>query len=202
MPLKNGNSKRRRSRAQRILDNLNGRSIVLLGMMGCGKSAIGKMLARKLGLNFIDADHEIEKAAGRSVAEIFEDYGEEEFRRLETRVIDRVISDGPVLLALGGGAFMAQETRDAIAKNGLSIWLKADLELLLERVSRRPGKRPLLKKGNPREILSNLLMVREPVYALAEVHVMSKAGTKAQMRDTVLQALETHFATLAENTDS
>ena len=194
-PLTDTTKKRRRSRTRRLLDNLDGRSIVLLGMMGCGKSAIGKMLARKLSLEFVDADNEIEQAAGRSVAEIFEEYGEEEFRRLETRVIDRIISEGPVLLALGGGAFMSQDTRTAIAQNGLSVWLKADLEILLERVGRRPGKRPLLKTGDPREILTNLLAVREPVYALAEVHVKSRAGTKAQMRDAVMQAIENHFAT-------
>ncbi|MEM9277396.1 MAG: shikimate kinase, partial [Pseudomonadota bacterium] len=137
----------RRPRTQRLLDKLDGRSIVLLGMMGCGKSAIGKMLAKKLDLEFKDADDEIEEAAGRSVAEIFEEYGEEEFRRLESRVIDRVLEEGPVMLALGGGAFMAEDTRNAIAKKGLSVWIKADLDLLLERVGRRPGKRPLLKTG-------------------------------------------------------
>lgn len=189
-----GTTKRKRSRSQRLLDQLDGRSLVLLGMMGCGKSAIGKMLARKLGLAFVDADHEIEEAAGRTVAEIFEDYGEEEFRRLETRVIDRVLSDGPVLLALGGGAFMAEDTRSAIAEKGLSIWLKADLDLLLERVSRRPGKRPLLKTGNPRDILINLLKTREPVYALADLHVTSQRLTKSQMRDVVLADLENHLA--------
>lgn len=193
--------KPRRSRAQKLSDNLDGRSIVLLGMMGCGKSAIGKMLARKLGLPFKDADIEIEEAAGRTVAEIFEEYGEEEFRRLETRVIDRVLNEGPVTLALGGGAFMSEETREAISANGLSVWLKADLELLLERVGRRPGKRPLLKTGNPREILSNLLEIREPVYALADVHVKSRKGTKSEMRDTLLTALEKHFEETAETSE-
>ena len=190
---------RRRGRAQRLLDHLDGRSIVMLGMMGCGKSAIGKMLARKLNLDFKDADSEIEEAAGRSVSEIFEEYGEEEFRRLETRVIERVLNEGPVLLALGGGAFMAEETRSVVGDKGLSVWLKADLELLLERVSRRPGKRPLLNKGNPREILSDLLEIREPVYALADIHVMSRGGTKAEMRDAVLDEIENHFSTATES---
>ncbi|MGI9353082.1 MAG: shikimate kinase [Rhizobiaceae bacterium] len=190
---------RRRGRAQKLLDQLDGRSIVMLGMMGCGKSAIGKMLARKLNLDFKDADAEIEEAAGRSVAEIFEDYGEKEFRRLETRVIDRILNEGPALLALGGGAFMGEETRKIVAENGLSIWLKADLDLLLERVSRRPGKRPLLNKGNPKEILSNLLEEREPVYALADIHVMSRGGTKAEMRDAVLKEMENHFVTATED---
>ncbi|MEM9332941.1 MAG: shikimate kinase [Pseudomonadota bacterium] len=185
---------RRRTRAQRLLDDLNGRSIVLLGMMGSGKSAIGKMLARRLDLEFKDADSEIETAAGRSISEIFEEYGEEEFRRLETRVIDRILNEGPVLLALGGGAFMAESTRQAVAKSGLSVWIKADLDLLLERVGRRPGKRPLLKTGDPRKILSDLLKIREPVYALADIHVKSKGGTKAEMRDKIFTTMEHYFA--------
>ncbi len=163
---------------------------MFLGMMGCGKSAIGKMTSRRLGLEFKDADAEIEEAAGRSVAEIFADYGEEEFRRLEERVIERVLAEGPVLLALGGGAFMAEGTRKVIEKNSISVWLKADLEILLKRVLKRPGKRPLLSKGNPREILKDLLEVREPVYALADLHVTSKGGTKAEMRDHVLAGLD------------
>ncbi len=148
------------------------------------------MTARRLGLEFKDADAEIEQAAGRSVPEIFAEYGEEEFRRLEERVIERVLSEGPVLLALGGGAFMAEGTRNVIAGKSISVWLKADLEILLKRVLKRPGKRPLLSKGNPREILKDLLLVREPVYGLADLHVTSKGGTKAEMRDHVLAALD------------
>ncbi len=181
------------SRIKNILANLNGRSIVLLGMMGCGKSAIGKMLARKLELEFKDADQEIEEAAGRTVAEIFEEYGEVEFRRLEARVIERVLGEGPVLLALGGGAFMAQDTRDIVKASALSIWLKADLELLVERVGRKPKKRPLLTRGNPHEILKDLLTKREPVYQLADLHVQSQAGTKSQMREVVINDLNTHL---------
>ena len=186
-------TRQHRSRRGRLLARIGTRSIVLLGMMGCGKSAIGKMLARRLGIEFVDADAEIETAAGRSVADIFEEYGEAEFRRLETRVIDRVLNDGPVLLALGGGAFMADDTREAIREKGLSVWLKADIDLLLKRVSKRPGKRPLLKTGDPREILQNLLEKREPVYALADVHVTSRGGTKAEMRDLVMESIEKHL---------
>lgn len=181
---------RRPSRSQNIRNRLNGRSLVFLGMMGSGKSAIGKMVARRLNLEFRDADTEIELAAGRTVAEIFEEYGEEEFRRLECRVIDRVMSDGPVLLALGGGAFMAEETRKVVSRDGLSVWLKADIDIILERVGRRPNKRPLLKNGDPRTIIENLMVVRDPVYALADVHVVSQSGTKAEMRDRVLDELE------------
>lgn len=184
---------RRKSRTNKILMQLDGRSIVFLGMMGCGKSAIGKMVARRLGLEFVDADSEIELAAGRSVADIFADYGEEEFRRVEAQVIKRVLADGPVLLALGGGAFMSEQTRDIIQQYGLSVWLKADLDLLLERVGRKPNKRPLLKTGNPREILQHLLEVRNPIYAKADLHIQSQGGTKSEMRDIVIDALDEHL---------
>lgn len=172
---------------------------MLVGMMGCGKSAIGKMLAKSLGLEFKDADAEIEIAAGRSVADIFAEYGEPEFRRLETKVIERLIDEGPMVLALGGGAFLSEETRAAVTKNGLSIWLKADLETLLERVLRKPGKRPLLSKGNPREIMQDLLEKREPIYAMAELHVSSKGGKKSDMRNSLLTALEMHLNTESES---
>lgn len=185
--------KRRLSRTNRVLSELEGRSIVFLGMMGCGKSAIGKMVARKLELEFVDADTEIELAAGRSIPDIFEEYGEEEFRRLEMKVIERVLEEKQVLLALGGGAFMSEPTREIIFKHGLSVWLKAELELLLERVGRKPNKRPLLKKGNPKEILQNLLETRNPVYSLAELHVDTKSGTKSEMREVVLNALDEHL---------
>lgn len=184
---------RRQSRTNRILSKLDGRSIVFLGMMGCGKSAIGKMLARKLGLEFVDADAEIELAAGRSIPDIFAEFGEEEFRRLEVKVIERVLSEGQILLALGGGAFMSENTRDVIAKHGLSVWLKADLDILLSRVSRKPNKRPLLEQGNPNEILKNLMEIREPIYAKAELHVDSKIGTKSEMRDVVMNVLDKHL---------
>ena len=185
--------RRRLSRSKRVLSELDGRSIVFLGMMGCGKSAIGKMVARKLELEFVDADTEIELAAGRSIPDIFEEYGEEEFRRLEMKVIERVLEEKQVLLALGGGAFMSEPTREIIFKHGLSVWLKAELELLLERVGRKPNKRPLLKKGNPKEILQNLLETRNPIYSLAELHVDTKPGTKSEMREVVLNAIDEHL---------
>ena len=172
---------------------LDGSSLVFLGMMGCGKSAIGKMVATRLRLPFADSDAEIEVAAGRPVKDIFSDYGEEEFRRLEVKVIERLLEEGPKVLALGGGAFMREETRANIDASGLSVWLQADLDLLEKRVARRPGKRPLLAKGNPRQILSNLLAEREPVYSKARLHVPSTNGTKAQTRDVVLEAIETHL---------
>lgn len=186
---------RRVSRVQRINHRLDGRSVVFLGMMGCGKSAIGKMVAKNLGLEFRDADMEIEMAAGRTVAEIFADYGEDEFRRVETRVIRRILEEGPVLLALGGGAFMAEETRKVIAERALSVWLNPSLNVIVERVGRRPKKRPLLRNGNPREIIQNLMEVRNPVYAKAQVHVGSDGGTKSEMRDMVLNMIDEHLET-------
>ncbi len=192
---------RRRSKTSRILERLGDRSIVLVGMMGCGKSAIGKMLARKLNLEFKDADEEIELAAGRSVADIFKEYGEPEFRRLEERVIARLITEGPMVLALGGGAFLNDETRGNILKNGLSVWLNVDFETLFERVMRKPGKRPLLTKGDPREILSDLMAKRAPIYARAELHVKSVSGTKSDMRNHLLNRLDEHLA-LAEKEDA
>jgi len=189
---------RRRSKTSRILDRLGDRSIVLVGMMGSGKSAIGKMLARKLRLEFKDADEEIELAAGRSVADIFSEYGEPEFRRLEERVISRLVTEGPIVLALGGGAFLNDETRKNILDKGLSIWLNADFETLYERVMRKPGKRPLLTKGNPREILSELMTKREPIYALSNLHVTSVPGTKSDMRNHLLNRLDEYLAESAK----
>jgi len=189
---------RRRSKTSRILDRLGDRSIVLVGMMGSGKSAIGKMLARKLQLEFKDADEEIELAAGRSVADIFSEYGEPEFRRLEERVISRLVTEGPIVLALGGGAFLNDETRKNILDKGLSIWLNADFETLYERVMRKPGKRPLLTKGNPREILSELMTKREPIYALSNLYVTSVPGTKSDMRNHLLNRLDEYLAESAK----
>lgn len=183
-----------RARSERILSHLNGRSIVLIGMMGSGKSAIGKLLASTLRLPFRDADHEIEEAAGRSVADIFEDYGEAEFRRLETRVIARVLDEGPVMLSLGGGAYMCEETRKAVASSAVSIWLDVDLETLVERVCRNIDKRPLLKTGDPREILIALLEVRSPVYARADIRVRTSGVSKTGMRESVLKRLDDYLS--------
>ena len=131
-----------------MLRTLDKRSIVLVGLMGCGKSAIGRRLASCLRLPFVDADDEIEKAAGKSISEIFEDHGEAEFRDGERKVIARLLKNGPQVLATGGGAFMDKETRERVKECGVSVWLRADLPVLLRRVSRR-DHRPLLKKGDP-----------------------------------------------------
>ena len=182
-----------RTNDQKIAQKLEGRCLVFLGMMGCGKSAIGKAVAAKLGFGFADSDAEIEKAANMSVADLFETYGEPEFRRLEARVIERLMSEGQMVIALGGGAFMTAETRKLILEQAVSIWLNVDLDVLVARVKRRPGKRPLLAKGDPEQILRELLEVREPVYGEADIHVSVGNGTKTETRDLVIEALASHL---------
>ena len=149
---------------------LTGKSVVLVGLMGAGKTCIGKRLARKLGMDFVDADAEIEAAADRSVSEIFAEFGEQEFRDGERRVIARLLSDRPRVIATGGGAFMDAETRANARQHGVSVWLKADLDVLLRRVSRR-NNRPLLQGGDKRRKLKDLMSQRYPTYAEADLTV-------------------------------
>lgn len=147
------------------------RPIVLVGMMGAGKTTVGRRLAKRLGVPFVDADEEIENAAGMSIADYFDQYGEAAFRDGERKVIQRLIAEqGPCVLATGGGAFMDEETRAEIQAHGVSVWLRADLELLVKRTSKR-NTRPLLKQGDPREILQSLMDERYPTYAHAHVTV-------------------------------
>lgn len=152
---------------------LGNRSIVMVGMMGCGKTAVGRRLATALDLKFVDADDEIEKAADMSISEIFTSLGEAHFRDGERRVIARLLSGGPQVLATGGGAFMNQETRDRVARQGISIWLRAELGILMRRVGRREN-RPMLKTPDPEKRMRELLAVRNPVYALADVTIDSR----------------------------
>lgn len=152
---------------------LGERSLVLVGMMGCGKTAIGRRLATALKIGFVDADQEIEKAAGKTISEIFVDYGEPHFRDGEQKVIARLLGYGPQVLSTGGGAFMSKATRDRVAENGISIWLKADLPLLMRRVQRRDN-RPLLKTDDPEGRMRDLMEQRHPVYATADVTVHSR----------------------------
>lgn len=150
------------------------RPLVLVGLMGAGKSSIGRRLAQRLGVPFTDADTEIEKAAGRTIPEIFDAFGETEFRDGERRVIRRLILDGvPRVLATGGGAFMADDTRSLIKSQGVSLWLKADFETLYERVSRR-ANRPLLKTADPKATLRALMEQRDPTYAEADITVETR----------------------------
>jgi shikimate kinase len=152
---------------------LGERSIVMVGLMGCGKSAVGRRLAARLGLPFVDADEEIEKAAGKSIEDIFDDHGEAYFREGERKVLARLLRSGPQVLATGGGAFMNAESRAAIGQSGISVWLRAELPLLVRRVAKR-SNRPLLKAGDPEEVMRNLMDTRYPVYALADITVESR----------------------------
>jgi len=163
-----------RASAAAILPLLGSRSIVLVGMMGVGKSSIGRRLAARLGIPFIDADAEIEKAAGMSIADIFARHGEAYFRSGEARVIARLLDSGPQVLATGGGAVMNAETRAAIKAKGVSIWLSAEFEVLMRRISKRKNERPMLQTADPAATLRELLVVREPVYAQADITVQSR----------------------------
>ncbi|WP_176086294.1 shikimate kinase [Martelella sp. HB161492] len=173
---------------QKALRGLDGRNLILVGLMGAGKSAIGKMVADALAIPYIDTDAEIEKAARMSISELFEKYGEPEFRALETRVIERILTEGPAIVSTGGGAFINPVNREMIASAGLSMWLKADLETLWDRVRRR-STRPLLKTENPKETLRALMESRYPVYGLAEITVMSRNVRKETVMRDVLKAL-------------
>ncbi|MEQ1889545.1 MAG: shikimate kinase [Alphaproteobacteria bacterium] len=175
------------------------RVIVLIGLMGAGKSTVGRRLATRLGVNFLDTDTEIETAAGMTIPEIFEKHGEPAFRRGETRVIERLLQDmskanppGGVL-ATGGGAYMNPETRDNIARYGVSVWLRADIELLLRRVARR-NNRPLLKQGEARETMFRLRDERYPVYALADIVVDSVEAPHEVVVDMILEKLGEFFS--------
>jgi shikimate kinase/3-dehydroquinate synthase len=152
---------------------LGKRSIVLVGLMGCGKSSIGKRLAVKLGLPFVDADDEIERAAAKTINDIFTDHGEAHFRDGERRVIARLLGNGPQVLATGGGAFINPETRQRVREKGISIWLRADLPVLMRRVMKR-DTRPLLRDGNPEATMRKLIEARYPIYAEADMTVESR----------------------------
>jgi len=164
------------------------RPIVLVGLMGAGKTTIGRRLANRMRLPFVDADAEIELAAGLTVSEIFERFGEAHFRDGERRVIARLIDGPPKVIATGGGAFMNAATRALILERATAIWLQADLETLVQRVSRR-NDRPLLKGRDPRTVLSDLAAQRNPVYALAHLHVFSNPTPHDATVDAILQQL-------------
>jgi shikimate kinase len=160
--------------ATAILSLLGSRSIVLVGMMGVGKSSIGRRLAARLGVPFVDADTEIEKAAGMSIADIFARHGEADFRSGEARVIARLLDGGPQVLATGGGAVMNADTRVAIKAKGVSIWLSAELDVLMRRINKRKNDRPMLQTADPAATLRELLVAREPTYAKADLTVQSR----------------------------
>ena len=171
-----------------ILSALGTRSIVLVGMMGVGKSTIGRRMALRLKLPFVDADTEIEAAAGMTIPDIFERHGEPHFRDGEARVIARLLDGGPIVLATGGGAFMREETRNRIRDKAVSIWLKADAEVIMRRVRRR-SDRPLLHTADPEGTIDRLLGEREPVYRGADIMVLSRDVPHEKIVDECIEAL-------------
>ncbi len=168
------------------------KTVVLVGLMGAGKTTVGRRLAKQIGVSFKDSDDEIAAAAGCSIPDIFEIHGEAIFRDLEQRVISRLLTDeAPQILATGGGAWMNAITRKLIKEHALSIWLKADLDVLLDRVSRRGG-RPLLEKGDKRAILSRLMEERYPVYSQANLTVESDNGAHERVVEGIIASLKQH----------
>jgi shikimate kinase len=176
-----------------IVAALGARSVVLVGMMGAGKSSIGRRLAGRLGLAFADADGEIEVAAGMTIPDIFSTYGEAYFRAGETRVIARLLEGGPQVLATGGGAFMNADTRAAIGAYGVSVWLKAEFDVLMRRIKRRQD-RPMLKTEDPGETLRALMAQRYPVYAQADITVQSREVPHEKIVDEIAGALTDYLA--------
>ncbi|UAK23010.1 shikimate kinase [Sphingomonas nostoxanthinifaciens] len=166
------------------------RPIVLIGLMGAGKSTVGRRLAHRLHLPFVDSDHEIERAAGLTVAEMFSRYGEAQFRDGERRVITRLIDGRPKVIATGGGAFMHEATRALILERTTAVWLDADIDVLAERVARRAGSRPLLAGGDPRSRLAELAAVRNPIYALAPIHIHSRPLPHEATVDAIMKILQ------------
>jgi shikimate kinase len=169
---------------------LGARSIVLVGMPGSGKSAVGRRLATRLDLDFVDADEEIESAAGKPIMDIFKDHGEAYFREGERKVIARLLGSGPQVLATGGGALLAAETRDNIRRSGISIWLKAELPVLMRRVLKR-NTRPLLEK-DPEGVMRQLMEVRYPIYATADITVESRDLPHETVVGEIIDALVNH----------
>jgi shikimate kinase len=177
----------------RVARRLAGRTIVMVGMMGAGKSSIGRRLAARLGLPFVDADTEIEAAANATISDIFETHGEAYFRDGERRVIQRLLDGAPKVLATGGGAFINPETRAAIHDGAISIWLKADRDLILARVKRR-STRPLLKTADPEAVVDRLLEERNPVYAEADIHIQSRDVAHEVVIDDIFAALDDYLS--------
>ena len=167
------------------------RTLALVGLMGAGKSTVGRKLAEHLGSSFVDSDEEIEKAAGLSVQEIFDRLGEPEFRRGERRVIERLLNGPPIVLATGGGAYMDPETRALMKQKATTVWLRADLDVIWKRVNRR-DTRPLLKRDNPKQVLADLSAARAPIYAEADIVVDSGDGPSTDAVKAILDALVTH----------
>jgi len=171
-----------------VRQRLDGHAIVLVGLMGAGKTTVGRRLAEKLSLAFIDADHEIELAAGQTIPEIFAQHGEAYFRDGERKVIARLLENGAQVLATGGGAFMNAETRTTIKRNAISIWLRADFDLLMRRVRRR-SNRPLLQNDDPEAVMRKLIAERYPVYAEADITVDSRDVAHTSIVNSIIRSL-------------
>jgi len=180
--------------ASALASQLGAQSIVLVGMPGSGKSSVGRRLAQRLGFEFIDSDTKIEEAAGgMSVTDIFAKHGEPEFRSLEARVIARLLESGPAVIATGGGAFVNPDTRALIGQHGISIWLKAEIDILLRRVKRK-NDRPLLQGDDPEGVLKRLLSERESAYERANIKVISREAPHETVVDTIVAELEKYIA--------
>ncbi|RVM38558.1 shikimate kinase [Sinorhizobium meliloti] len=177
--------------AERAKRTLGKRNLVFIGLMGAGKSAIGRLTAQALGVPFVDSDHEIERVSRITVSDLFATYGEEEFRALEARVLKRLLRSGPRVVSTGGGAYINERSRRHIKKGGLTIWLNAELDVLWERVNKR-DTRPLLKTENPKQTLENLMRARYPIYAEADLTVLSRDVKKEAMVEEVLAAIADH----------
>ncbi|MBD8067034.1 shikimate kinase [Devosia sp. PTR5] len=183
----------RQGRAKALAARLAGRPLVLVGMMGAGKTTVGRRVARRLGRVFVDSDAEIESAAQMSIPEFFAQHGEGEFRAGERRVISRLLKEKDIVLATGGGAFVNAETRALVKEGGVSVWLKADLEVLFARVSRR-SNRPLLLTADPKATLERLIAERYPIYAEADVTVMSRDVSQDTVASDVIAAVLAHLS--------
>ncbi|WP_416357474.1 shikimate kinase [Aureimonas phyllosphaerae] len=167
------------------------RPVVLVGLMGAGKTTVGRKLAQMLDLPFVDTDQEIEDASRMTISELFATYGEAEFRALEARVVARLLDDGPRIIATGGGAYMNEGTRRLLAERSITVWLKAELDVLMDRVMKKPT-RPLLQTPDPRATLKALMDVRYPVYAQADLHVPTRNVKREAVAREILDQLERH----------
>jgi len=172
---------------------IGGRSISLVGLMGVGKTTIGRRLAKRLGMRFFDSDEEIEKASGRTVKGYFQSHGEQAFRAGECRVITRLLGGGPIVLGTGGGAFIPDATRAILSENSITIWLKADFDTNMERVNRKREKRPLLDVDDPEAAMRALADARYPIYAKAHLCVKAGACSHATMVGRVVEAIEEYL---------
>lgn len=173
---------------QKVKTILSEKSLVLVGLMGAGKSAIGRRIASRLQMKFLDADTEIETAAGQSISNIFAEHGEAYFRDREEKIIERLLVDGPLILATGGGAFMSSVTRNNIKTHGVSVWLRAELDVLMERVGRR-DHRPLLQTSNPTEVMQKLIDERYPIYSQSDITVESRDVAHEVIVQEILKAI-------------